>query len=170
MRSATDVFRDFEAVLCKINRVQMTDCRLAVNCEQNWQWNGQETRLHHQNSIIQQASKVLLTSTTAIKVLINFINLVLKVISRNHKGSAIVSFLSRINPIPRIDTCFLRSILILSSYLGLGLLNGLFPVGLPIKNLKVGLPFSILATWPAHLYLLDIIALTIRGWSEKFPT
>ena len=43
-------------------------------------------------------------------------------------------FVSRINPIPHIDT--LRSILILSSHLRLVLPNGLFPVGLPVNILK----------------------------------
>ena len=36
-----------------------------------------------------------------------------------------------------------------------------FPVGLPVKILKELLPFSILATYPAHLNLLDLITLTI---------
>ena len=40
----------------------------------------------------------------------------------------------------------LRSILILSSYLRLGLPKGLFPVGLPVKILKALLTSSILAT------------------------
>ena len=39
----------------------------------------------------------------------------------------------------------------------LGLLRDLFPVGLPVKMLKV-LPSSILATCPAHLNLLELIA------------
>ena len=53
---------------------------------------------------------------------------------------------SRINPIPRIDTISLRS-----SHLSLGLPKGLFPVGIPVKILKVLLPSSILSTCPAHL-------------------
>ena len=70
---------------------------------------------------------------------------------RFDKGSPIIPILSQINPIPRIDTYFLRSILILSSHLRLGYSNRLFPVGLPDKLLKALLPSSILATWPAHL-------------------
>ena len=46
-----------------------------------------------------------------------------------------------------IPTSF-RSILILSSYLCLGLPNGLFPAGVPVKILKAFLASSILATWP----------------------
>ena len=37
----------------------------------------------------------------------------------------------------------------------------LFPVGVLVKILKVLLPSSILATWPAHLNLLDLIRLSI---------
>jgi hypothetical protein len=54
----------------------------------------------------------------------------------------------------------LRSILILSSHLRLGLPKGILLVGLPIKFLKTLLPSSILATWPAHLNLLYLITLT----------
>jgi hypothetical protein len=50
--------------------------------------------------------------------------------------------------------CFL----ILSFLLRLGL-----PVGLLVKILKVLLRSSILARWPAHLNLLDLITLTILG-------
>ena len=46
-----------------------------------------------------------------------------------HKGSPIIPILSRINPIPSIDTYFLRSIQILSSHLRIGLPRGLSPVG-----------------------------------------
>ena len=60
----------------------------------------------------------------------------------------------------------------LSSQLLLGLPNGLFPVGLPVKILKALLPSSILATCPAHLNLLDLITLTIFGerYKEKHHT
>ena len=75
--------------------------------------------------------------------------------------------LSRINLIPRIATYIFKIILILSSHLRLGLPKGLFPVGLPVKNLKALLPSSILATCPAHLYLIDLITLTILGERYK---
>jgi hypothetical protein len=57
----------------------------------------------------------------------------------------------------------LRSILILSSYLGLGLPKVLFPAGVPVKIFKLLIPSSSLATLPAHLSLLDLIILTILG-------
>ena len=62
---------------------------------------------------------------------------------------------------------YLRSILILSSHLRLGLPKGLFPVGLPVKILKAVLPSSILVTWPTHLSLLNLITLTILGVRYK---
>ena len=61
----------------------------------------------------------------------------------------------------------LRYIQILSSHLRLGLPKGLFPVGLPVKNLNALLPSSILATCPAHLNLLDLITLAIFGERYK---
>ena len=66
-----------------------------------------------------------------------------------HKDPLIIPILSRINPIPGIDT-YLRSILILSIHLRLGLPKGIFPAGVPVKILKTLLLFFILATWPAH--------------------
>ena len=51
----------------------------------------------------------------------------------------------------------LRSILILSSHLRLGL---------PVNILKALLPSSIVATCPVHLNLIDVITLTILG--ERF--
>ena len=51
----------------------------------------------------------------------------------------------------------------MSSHLCLGLPKGLFPAGIPVKILKELLHSSILATWLAHLNLLDLITLTILG-------
>ena len=45
----------------------------------------------------------------------------------------------------------------------LGLPKGLFPVGLPVKNLKALLLSSILATLPAHVNLIHFITLTVLG-------
>ena len=69
--------------------------------------------------------------------------------------------------IPALIPISSRSILILSSHLRLGLPTGLFPVGLHVKILKALLPSSILATCHAHLYLLDLITLTILGERYK---
>ena len=77
--------------------------------------------------------------------------------SRISKGPPIIPILSRINPVPHIDTYSLRSILIFSSHLRLGLPKGLFPSGESVKILKELLPSSFLATGPAHLSLLSMI-------------
>ena len=79
------------------------------------------------------------------------------------QGLLIIPILSRINPIPRIYTYFLRYFVILPSYLRLLLPKGLFPVGLPVKILKTLLPYSILAKLPEHLNLKDLITLTMLG-------
>ena len=56
-----------------------------------------------------------------------------------------------------------ESILVLSSHLFRRLPRALFPVGF----LKALLPYSVLATWPAHLNFLDLITLTILGERYK---
>ena len=57
----------------------------------------------------------------------------------------------------------LRPILILPSNQRLGLPIGIFPLSSPVKILTALQPSSILATYPAHLNLLDLITLTILG-------
>ena len=65
------------------------------------------------------------------------------------------------NPCPHIPLP--EDPLILSSYLRLGLPNGLFPPGFPTKTMYTPLPSPIRATCPAHLILLDFITRTILG-------
>jgi len=60
-----------------------------------------------------------------------------------------------------------RSILILSTYLCLGLPSGHFPSGFPTNTLYTPLSSPIRATCPAHLILLDFITRTILGEEYK---
>jgi hypothetical protein len=57
----------------------------------------------------------------------------------------------------------LRSILILSSHLCLGLQRGLFHSGCPIRNLYSFFISPMRATWPAGLILLDFINIKLFG-------
>ena len=58
----------------------------------------------------------------------------------------------------------------MSSYTRLGLPNGLFLVDLSEKILKAFLSSCILATWPAHLNLLDLITLCwVNGTNYEIP-
>ena len=75
---------------------------------------------------------------------------------RIHKGSPIISDLSRFNPIPLIDTHFF------TVHPNIFLVSSIFPVGLPVTILKATLSSSVLATCPAHLIRLDLITLTIN--------
>ena len=61
-----------------------------------------------------------------------------------------------------------RSILILSTYLRLGIPRGLLPSSFPTKTLIHPLSSPIRATCPAHLILLDFITRTILG--EKYKS
>ena len=86
-------------------------------------------------------------------------------INDNHKGPPIIPILIRINLL--LISISLRSILISSTHLRLGLPKGIFPLGVPVKILKALLPTSILPTWPANLSLLDLITPTILGERYK---
>ena len=59
------------------------------------------------------------------------------------------------------DSYFFKIILPLTSYVRLGLPTGIFSYRLLVHILKALQPSSILATWPAHLSLIDLITLTI---------
>ena len=73
-----------------------------------------------------------------------------------------LSWASPIQSIYPHPTC-LRSILILSAHLHLGLPSGLLPSGFPTKTLYTPLSSPISATYPALLILLDFITHTTLG-------
>jgi hypothetical protein len=71
-------------------------------------------------------------------------------------------------PVPispfNMSLSYLRSVLILSPPLHLGLLSGLFPPGFPTSNLYAS---PVLATCPAHLIFLVFIIIIILGEDHK---
>ena len=86
-----------------------------------------------------------------------------KVHYRTHKCPQPVSFLGQPNPVHIHTSHLLRSILILSTHLFLGLPSGLLPSDFPSKTLYTTLSSLIRTTCPAHLILLDFITRTILG-------
>ena len=86
-----------------------------------------------------------------------------KVHRRIYKCPPPVPNLSQLDPVHTPHFSSLRSILILSSHLHLGLPSGLFPLGFYTKTLHMSLILPIRATQPVHLTLLDIITRTILG-------
>ena len=84
-----------------------------------------------------------------------------KVCYRIHKCLPPVPILSQIDPVHTPTSHFLKTHLIISSYLCPGLPNCLFPSGLPTKTLYTPIRSPIHATCPAYLILLDFIIQTI---------
>ena len=80
-----------------------------------------------------------------------------------HKSTPPIPVLSQINPDHAPHPTSWISILILSSYLGLGLPSGLFPTGFLTKTLHAPILSPIHATYPAHLILLELITWIIFG-------
>ena len=73
-----------------------------------------------------------------------------------------LSWASSIQSIPPHPT-YWRSILIVSSHLGLGLPNGLTPSGFPTKTLYTPLLSPTRATWSTRLILLDFMTRIMLG-------
>jgi hypothetical protein len=82
-----------------------------------------------------------------------------------HKRPPQVPFLSQINPIH--TTSYLRYILISSTQLRLDLPSGFFPSGFSTKILYAFLFYSMRATFPVHLILLDLIILIVLDEENK---
>jgi hypothetical protein len=82
-----------------------------------------------------------------------------KVHYRFHKSPRLVPIWVRWIQFPHSHTISIRSIIILSSYLRLGLQRGLFPSGFPIKILYAFLTSPVRATGPTHLTLLNLFIL-----------
>jgi hypothetical protein len=89
-----------------------------------------------------------------------------------HNSPPLAPILSHINPVHTTPS-YLRSILILSTHLHLGLPSGLFPSHFPTKLLYAFFFSLLYTTCPAHNILLDLIILIDLGkeyklWSSSF--
>jgi hypothetical protein len=85
-----------------------------------------------------------------------------KVHYRIQKGPQLVPILSKTDPVHTIPS-YARSIILWPTHLHLGLPSCLFPSGFPTNILYTFLIFTIRATCPDHLILLDSIILIIFG-------
>jgi hypothetical protein len=90
-----------------------------------------------------------------------------KVHHRTHNSPPPVPVLSQSNPINTPKPISLRSILIPSSHLLLGLPSGLLPSGFHTKTLYTFLSSPMRATCPAHLIRFDLTCLMISGNEYK---
>jgi hypothetical protein len=91
-----------------------------------------------------------------------------KVHHRIHSSSPPVPILSKSNSIHTPQPISLRSILIPSFHLHLGLPSGLFPSGFPTKIFYNFLFSSMRAACSTHLIHLDLICLMILGISTNY--
>ena len=90
-----------------------------------------------------------------------------KIHYRIHKNQPPIPIPSEINPVHAFHPTFLRSVLILSSQIRLGLPSGVFPPRLPNKTLHAPLLSLIHATSPA---LLSFLHLTTRIMFGEYYT
>ena len=81
-----------------------------------------------------------------------------------HKRTPPVPFLSQINPVHTSPSLLLQDqFLILSTYLRLGLPNGLLPSGIPTKTLYAA-PISAICTAHLVLYLINRVSSVEYRW------
>jgi hypothetical protein len=76
-----------------------------------------------------------------------------------HNSLPLIHILSQMNPVHNLPPSFLRSILILFSYLRRGLPSGPFSSGFPTKIFYAFRVSPMRATCPVHVNLLDLITL-----------
>jgi hypothetical protein len=89
-----------------------------------------------------------------------------KIHYRVHKSPPLIPILSQINPVHTIPSYLSKiylNIVQLSTHLRFGLPSGLFLSGFPTNILHAFRFSPILAIWPAHLILFDLIIQIILG-------